>query len=411
MAYIKNVTDETAITGAFLNSDDTGLTTNVFLTEPRLYGLRMTKTWTGGSLLGSFGARHEGPYPFTVEIGGQVQRFDAPDETVLPSFSDAFNAPLDVFGQAQEADLDWGDGRELKLTYRPSSGPWTIAAQTRFGRTNAHNAPAAQQQTEPVCGFSGPLAFLCQPDDPKYGPYSEFSEANWSDASVVDRESYDLLDLLVGRDVGFGALSRSTVSGGLRHAHFESTTRSRFRGTPDWGLYPGFIFDGVAPGVVEHSLYGANSDSAREFRGLGPVINWDAAYPLLGNETSGRLEVDWSLGGGVLFGDQETAFRSSEQGQHSSIFGAALTGLAIAPATNTPIALPGPVDEHRQRSTSVPMAAASLGLSYHVDRIDIGAGYRWERYYDVLDAGSIEAKDYDRIIDGPYFKVSVGFGG
>ena len=43
MAYVKNVTNNTALTGAFLNSDDTGLTTNVFLTEPRLYGLRLTK--------------------------------------------------------------------------------------------------------------------------------------------------------------------------------------------------------------------------------------------------------------------------------------------------------------------------------------------------------------------------------
>jgi iron complex outermembrane recepter protein len=44
MAYVKNVFDTTAITGAFLNSDDTALTTNVFVTDPRLYGLRVTKT-------------------------------------------------------------------------------------------------------------------------------------------------------------------------------------------------------------------------------------------------------------------------------------------------------------------------------------------------------------------------------
>ena len=37
MGYVKNVFDATAITGDFLNSDDTGLTTNVFLTDPRLY--------------------------------------------------------------------------------------------------------------------------------------------------------------------------------------------------------------------------------------------------------------------------------------------------------------------------------------------------------------------------------------
>ena len=36
MGYLKNVFDTTAITGTFLNSDDSGLTTNVFLTDPRL---------------------------------------------------------------------------------------------------------------------------------------------------------------------------------------------------------------------------------------------------------------------------------------------------------------------------------------------------------------------------------------
>jgi outer membrane receptor protein involved in Fe transport len=45
MAYVKNVFDTTAITGAFLNSDDTGLTTNVFVTDPRLIGVRLTKNW------------------------------------------------------------------------------------------------------------------------------------------------------------------------------------------------------------------------------------------------------------------------------------------------------------------------------------------------------------------------------
>ena len=45
MLYDKNVFNETAITGAFLNSDDSGLTTNVFLTDPKLIGLRVTKNW------------------------------------------------------------------------------------------------------------------------------------------------------------------------------------------------------------------------------------------------------------------------------------------------------------------------------------------------------------------------------
>jgi len=45
MAYVKNVFNTTAITGVFLNSDDSGLTTNVFLTDPRLIGVRVTKNW------------------------------------------------------------------------------------------------------------------------------------------------------------------------------------------------------------------------------------------------------------------------------------------------------------------------------------------------------------------------------
>ena len=36
MGYLKNVFDTTAITGAFLNSDDSELTTNVFLTDPQI---------------------------------------------------------------------------------------------------------------------------------------------------------------------------------------------------------------------------------------------------------------------------------------------------------------------------------------------------------------------------------------
>ena len=45
MGYMKNVFNTTAITGDFLFSDDTALTTNVFVTDPRLFGVRVTKNW------------------------------------------------------------------------------------------------------------------------------------------------------------------------------------------------------------------------------------------------------------------------------------------------------------------------------------------------------------------------------
>ena len=44
-AYVKNVFDEVPITDAFLNSDDSGLTTNVFTLDPRLVGVSVRKSF------------------------------------------------------------------------------------------------------------------------------------------------------------------------------------------------------------------------------------------------------------------------------------------------------------------------------------------------------------------------------
>ncbi len=41
--YDKNLLDSTPITGAFINSDDTALTTNVFTLDPRLIGASIRK--------------------------------------------------------------------------------------------------------------------------------------------------------------------------------------------------------------------------------------------------------------------------------------------------------------------------------------------------------------------------------
>ncbi len=41
----KNVSDEEVITGAYLTDDSSGLFTNIFLTEPRTYGVSVTKSW------------------------------------------------------------------------------------------------------------------------------------------------------------------------------------------------------------------------------------------------------------------------------------------------------------------------------------------------------------------------------
>ncbi|WP_244999477.1 TonB-dependent receptor [Brevundimonas nasdae] len=44
-AYVKNVFDDAPIVDAFTNSDDTGLTTNVFTLDPRIIAVRLTKSF------------------------------------------------------------------------------------------------------------------------------------------------------------------------------------------------------------------------------------------------------------------------------------------------------------------------------------------------------------------------------
>jgi outer membrane receptor protein involved in Fe transport len=44
-AYVKNATDETAITDFYLTDDSSGLFRNVFYTEPRTYGVFISKRW------------------------------------------------------------------------------------------------------------------------------------------------------------------------------------------------------------------------------------------------------------------------------------------------------------------------------------------------------------------------------
>jgi hypothetical protein len=182
-----------------------------------------------------------------------------------------------------------------------------------------------------------------------------------------------------------------------------------FRGIPDWDAHEGFI-DSFYGAYVAHTRYDGAANADRQFKGLGPVATWEASYPFLGDADVGHLAVDWSVSGGALFGRQKTTISGSDKASYFLTDGFAVLGFrnptGPISVTQTPL---GPYS--RSKSATVPTAAVSLGLSYQVDRFQMGAGYRWERYFDAIDGGFAEHKSYDRTIDGPYFKVSVGFGG
>jgi hypothetical protein len=410
MAYIKNVTNETAITGAFLNSDDTGLTTNVFLTEPRLYGIRVTKRWTGENWFGSFGQRHEGPYPLTVEVGGQIQRVDNPYDKLHAGFESSFPASINSFGQTQNRHLDWGDGREVKVTYRPQ-GAWSVSAGYRRGETNnGATRVSTVQDLEAAClitpKYEAVLGNVCDPANPSYEPGFNRSTTIWSAAAARDHEEHEVADFTVGRDLGLGGL-RSQLSGGVRYASFGSDTEAAMSGVPDRYVRVGWFLPG--PPRMPFHQYSGSISAHREFKGAGPAVAWDASLPLLGDDEMGHVNIDWSLGASVLFGAQETRI-SDRESVIDKTFKVSNVASFDFVTVDAIVDLP-PIDIRRHKDATVPATSAALGLSYSIDRMKIGAGYRWERYFNVLDGGYAEHKDEDRTIDGPYFKIAVGFGG
>jgi hypothetical protein len=393
MAYVKNIFDRDSITGAFLNSDDTGLTTNVFLTEPRLYGVRVTKEWTGVSPFGRFGERRESdaPYPITVELGGQVQRHDAPNTTFRPTFIDAFAPAIDP-SPVQARDLDWGDGREIKLTYAPGND-WKILLGGRWSETSGGGRTLLVGDKFDTCVAAAPCTS---------NPAAQIALSNYGVSDFAQHEKHTIVDFAVGRDLGIGSMfSASSVSGGIRYATFKSSMSGSLYGTPDWDVPPEYFLAKYG----KHHEYRGALDARREFNGAGPVVSWEAARRIHDTERLGHVDLDWSVTGGVLFGKQKTTITGVDERVYyeqkynqfpNTPVNASTQPLSIAP---------------RSTSVTIPTLGVALGLSYAIDRIKVGAGYRWERYFVAIDGGIAEHKSYDRTIDGPYFKIAVGFGG
>jgi hypothetical protein len=388
MAYVKNIFDHDAITGAFLNSDDTGLTTNVFLNEPRLYGLRVTKDWRG--MPWSIGSRSaSGPFPLTVELGGSIARIHADNEIYRAPFESAFAMPgLPYPAAAQGEDLDWGDGREIKVTYARTDG-WKISAAYRRAETNGTSGHALKARS------AG--GYVIGDSDPKY--YSQ-GKYNYSDTRVRNAEDHALVDFTVGKDIGLGVIAKSTsaVSLGVRIAQFHSTTSGYVNGIPNYYVHP---TDAIKYDMT-HDTFRSTFDASRSFKGAGPVLSWEASMPLWGADDTGTAALDLGASAGVLFGTQRTHVETTASGKHSIMSAAG----KYDTVTNYP-----DVSSQREKTASVPSLQLNLGLSYAIDRFKLSTGYRVERYFDVLDTGLQQRQTSDRTTDGPYFKIAVGFGG
>ena len=425
MGYVKNVFNVTAITGDFLNSDDSGLTTNVFLTDPRLFGVRVTKQldesdgfwgseWSGAEWIKDiFEDTDGGKPPLWIELGGQIEHIQGQGATFVPAFLSTWSSSSILREgttptEAQRPPL-FSAGEEAKISFEPDGSDWVISAALRYGRSG--NKRDVHHQTDKVHYAkyrSGYRVIPTASGNPQ--PYNHiFTQEKFSDTHVHHAESHAIMDFMAGKDVGlgmFGLDGSSILSGGVRIAQFVSHSSVDMRADPDIDVkyYPSAANPNRVDFGVHHHTYHAYENASRKFRGIGPWISWTGSMPVLGGDQTTGLGFDWGANAAVLFGRQKTSVRHQETGHYFTLF----------PGQSNPyvVVYQNPVRGHASnRFVTVPNLGGFAGLSYRYANAKIALGYRADFFFGAVDGGIDTRKSETLNMSGPFATISFGLGG
>jgi iron complex outermembrane receptor protein len=431
MGYVKNVFDATAITGDFLNSDDSGLTTNVFLTDPRLYGVRVTKQldqgdgfwgkeWSGADFFTSlFSDTDGGKPPLWIELGGQLEHITGQGAAFVPGFYSNFSSssilheettPL----QAQRPPL-FSAGEAAKVSFQPDGSDWIVSASVRYGRSG--NKMNVHHQTDEVHygKYRSGNPVLATPSGK---PASIFTEEKFVDSHVYHAESHSIMDFTAGKDVGlglFGENVETVLSGGVRIAQFDAHSSVDVRARPDlhfWN-YPSAVNPNRLDVGPYFHTYHAYENASRKFRGVGPSISWTGSVPAL-QFSSARLDVDWGANGAMLFGRQKASAQHYQTGRYwpKTRDGSLCAGQYVDGQQQCAYHVPPTADGHTtRRSVVVPNLGGFAGVSYRYQNAKISLGYRADFFFGAIDGGIDSRKSENLNMSGPFATISFGLGG
>ena len=428
MGYVKNVFDTTAITGDFLNSDDSGLTTNIFLTDPRLFGVRVTKHFDDGSGSGGYGLDFfpdaGGRKPqLWVQIGGNfnanlVDNTSPYDPTGSATFpkgggpSPAWPAGLPTPAQLQKTPamgFDW----EGAITFEPTDTDWKLKAGVRYGRAthNEHYHKSEVAGTKAGATFAGryfPCSFFAQAI-PAYGAFCSHGRAQlFEDSQDNSSEEHAMLDFTLGKDVGlgiFGNGGKSTIAAGVRFAQFQSQAVFTLGADPSYHFVPDIT-------QKYHEVWEFDSQEKRSFRGVGPEVMWDANQPILGNEAEGEVTLDWGINVAVLFGRQSAILSHAVNHCRVDGFGSLewCEGGSLGATGDNRIPEP-PDNVSRSRRVTVPNLGGYVGASMRYRNSKISFGYRADTFFGAIEGGEETPDSEVRGFYGPYLNISLGLGG
>jgi len=424
MGYVKNVFDKTAITGDFLYSDDTGLTTNVFLTDPRLFGVRVTKQFTdaGGDDAFDLFSGGDGKSPMIwLTVGGDYSLGTAKQDPYEPENSDFvdMNGGNPVYWPNKDQFLTpengqkWPHGsidEEAALTFQPQDSDWQFKMGVRYGRSKHGNTSHLSQPRKVPTNFSGIPCTYILANFPTFASYCAVaSHASFSDAIGSSSEKHVMLDFTVGKKFGIGIRGHEgtgTLAAGVRFAEFNSRNGFNFN------VLPNYVLGNFTP----RDIYEAQTDEKHGFHGFGPELTWDASNVVWGDVmTAGSINVDWGANAALLFGKQTVTLARSHM-FHCHWVGSGGGAPGACPNNPPPrgtdyLATKDDYTITRTNDVTVPNVGAHIGLSYNYQNAKISAGYKVDAFFNAVDGGQESVDKFDRMFYGPYLNVSIGFGG
>lgn len=382
-----------------------------------------------------------------IELGGQLQQFDTPQEAFIPSLM----RPVTTPGLASALNVQnppaTSFGIEGSVTLQPSDSGWVFSVGAQYGRANMARHKHQQTANAPIhLDITYGSKYIL------YGSYYPSQHVRFADGKATEHSQHLILDFKAGKDVGVGLFGRhsvSTLNAGVRFAQFNSKASTILRALPDL-QYPtapivGTIFAAL-PALqafqyahIHFHAYTAISNVDRSFEGLGPSLEWNSTIPFAGSPASAEFSLEWGVNAAVLFGRQKASGHHqstvrtysktrwsgaqragggggiSHLGKIGRVPGHFVGGTQTTTAFHNYAYTPGAISEqhnaasfHRARTGTVPNLGGFVGISARYADVKMNLGYRADFFWNAMDGGN-DVRNLKNVgFFGPYATITIG---
>jgi iron complex outermembrane recepter protein len=300
------------------------------------------------------------------------------------------------------------------ITFKPDGSDWVFAASIRYGRSRGSsqklNQALAPIPTTSLVTYQRSIPAYSYRDQHRVKHLPISQEKLSEDGSSA--EAHFIVDFEAGKDIGLGMFGRgstSTLSAGVRFAHFTTSRKAsnfqetqgiHFQSSHFTGLFYSYFPSTKTKRRELWNAISANGSTSQNFNGLGPSIQWDASAQLWG-DSQGALSLDWGVNAAFLFGKQKIKIEHQTT-SHEHCVGDG------CPAHPTVLTSGPPVSS--SKSTTVPNVGGFAGISLDYKDVKVSLGYRADLFVNAIDVGFATRKSSNLLLHGPFASLSIGVG-